>query len=50
VEDSVASLDLIKWFVLNKKTKPVIMTVGASARGSGGGGGGGGQAVPTSKM
>ncbi|KAI0005018.1 Rexo1 protein [Russula compacta] len=35
VEDSVASLDLVKWFVLNKKTKPVIVTVGV---GSGGGG------------
>jgi RNA exonuclease 1 len=41
VEDSVASLDLVKWFVLNKKTKPTIATVGASGSGSGSGGGGG---------
>jgi len=39
VEDSVASLDLVKWFVLNKKTKPTIATVGASGGGGGGGGG-----------
>lgn len=38
VEDSVASLDLVKWFVLNKKTKPTIATVGTSGGGSGGGG------------
>jgi hypothetical protein len=42
VEDSVASLDLVKWFVLNKKTKPVIVPVGARARGAGEGGGSGG--------
>jgi len=51
VEDSVASLDLVKWFVLNKKTKPVI--VGARAWGAGegrGGGGSGGGAAPTTKM
>ena len=37
VEDSVASLDLVKWFVLNKKTKPTIDTVGASGGSSGSG-------------
>jgi hypothetical protein len=45
IEDSVASLDLVRWFVLNvlnKKTKPVIVTVGARAGGRSGGGGGGG--------
>jgi hypothetical protein len=42
IEDSVASLDLVKWFVFNKKTKPVMVTVGARARGTGKGGGGGG--------
>jgi hypothetical protein len=60
VEDSVASLDLVKWFVVNKKTKPVIVTVAARARGAGkgggsggggsGGGGGGDGAAPTTKM
>jgi len=56
VEDSVASLDLVRWFVLNKKTKPVIVSVGARARGAGkggggsGGGGGGDGAPPTTKM
>jgi RNA exonuclease 1 len=40
VEDSVASLDLVKWFVLNKKTKPTIAIVGARASGGGSGGGG----------
>lgn len=41
IEDSVASLDLVRWFVLNKKTKPVIVTVGARAGGRSGGGGNG---------
>lgn len=41
VEDSVASLDLVRWFVLKEKTKPVIVTVGARSRGAGGGGGSG---------
>jgi RNA exonuclease 1 len=57
VEDSVASLDLVKWFVLNKKTKPVIVAVGARARGAGEGGisggqgsGSGGKAAPATKM
>ena len=59
VEDSVAALDLVKWFVLNKKTMPVIVTVGAprgagKGGGSGGGGSGGGGigdgAAPTTKM
>jgi len=39
VEDSVASLDLVKWFVHNEKTKPTIVTVGV-----------GGGVAPTSKM
>jgi hypothetical protein len=39
VEDSVASLDLVKWFVHNVKTKPTIVTVGV-----------GGGVAPTSKM
>ncbi|KAI0304099.1 Rexo1 protein [Russula brevipes] len=30
VEDSVASLDLVKWFVLNKKTKPTVVAVGVA--------------------
>jgi len=47
VEDSVASLDLVKWFVLNKKTKPTIVAVGV---GGGIGGGGGGGAAPGAKM
>jgi hypothetical protein len=47
VEDSVASLDLVKWFVLNKKTKPTTATVGV---GGGGGGGIGGGAAPGAKM
>lgn len=48
VEDSVASLDLVKWFVLNKKTKPVIVTVSARAWGAskGGGSGGNGDGAP----
>lgn len=58
VEDSVASLDLVKWFVLNKKTKPVIVAARARGAGKGGGGGGWGSgagaggdgAAPTSKM
>ena len=37
VEDSVAALDLVKWFVLNKKTKPALVPVSSS--------GGGGSAV-----
>jgi RNA exonuclease 1 len=36
VEDSVASLDLVKWFVLNKKTKPDTEDAGGSRGGSGG--------------
>lgn len=47
VEDSVASLDLVRWFVLNKKTKPMTVTVGV---GGGGGGGIGGGAAPGAKM
>jgi len=53
VEDSVASLDLVKWFVLNKKTKPTTVTVGVGGGGGGGGGGGssiGGGAAPGAKM
>ena len=45
MEDSVASLDLVKWFVLNKKTKPTIATAGV-----GGGGGIGSGAAPGPKM
>ncbi|KAH9062697.1 hypothetical protein EDB87DRAFT_1605401 [Lactarius vividus] len=41
VEDSVAALDLVKWFVFNKKTKPALVPVG--------GGGGGGSPVAASK-
>ncbi|KAI0053566.1 ribonuclease H-like protein [Auriscalpium vulgare] len=29
VEDSVATLDLVKWFVANKKTKPAMVGLGA---------------------
>lgn len=43
VEDSIAALDLVKWFVLNKKTKPTIVPV------SSGGGGGGSNPVAASK-
>lgn len=54
VEDSVASLDLVKWFALNKKTKPVIVTVSARAwgasKGGGSGGGGGGDGAPPTTM
>jgi len=50
VEDSVASLDLVKWFVLNKKTKPTIVNVSGGGGGGGGGSGIGGGAAATSKM
>ncbi|KAI9508949.1 Rexo1 protein [Russula earlei] len=35
VEDSVASLDLVKRFVLNTKTKPTVATVGVGGHGGG---------------
>jgi RNA exonuclease 1 len=35
VEDSVAALDLVKWFVLNKKTKPAFKLAPVSSGGGG---------------
>ncbi|KAI9467018.1 hypothetical protein BJY52DRAFT_1235906 [Lactarius psammicola] len=43
VEDSVATLDLVKWFILNKKKKPTLVPV------SGGGGDGGPVAASKAK-
>ncbi|KAI0068640.1 ribonuclease H-like protein [Artomyces pyxidatus] len=34
VEDSVATLDLVKWFVLNRKTKPTMVGIGPKDVGS----------------
>jgi RNA exonuclease 1 len=55
VEDSVASLDLVKWFVLDKKTKSTTVTAGVGAKvardgGGGSGGSGSGGTAPISKM
>ena len=48
MEDSVASLDLVKWFVLNK-TKPTVVTVGVGAEDAEGDGGGSGSKLTSKK-
>ncbi|KAI0307161.1 ribonuclease H-like protein [Multifurca ochricompacta] len=48
VEDSIAALDLVKWFALNKKTKPTIL-MGVGTGGGGGGNGTNGGVATASK-